>query len=93
MAKCLKTYLCNSYYLKILGKTEKMTMPLILITKWLGNHSIVHYQIRMVIMMIDSTLKPSDIDKPTQQLSSCFSSADLENTPTLWLTGKIWDCH
>ena len=39
--------------------------------------------------MIDSTLKPSDIDKPTQQLSSCLSSADLENHPTLWLTGKI----
>ena len=44
----------------------------------------------MVIMMIDSTLKPSDIDKPTEQESSCLSSGDLENTSSLWLTGKIW---
>ena len=39
-------------------------------------------------MMIASTLKPSDVDKPTEQVSSCFSSGDLENTSSLWLTGK-----
>lgn len=92
MAKCLKIYLWNSYCLKMSVKTKKNDnayTPLMLITKCLGNHSIIHYQIRIAIMMIDSTLKPSDIDKPTRQVSSCLSSGDLANTSTLWLTGKI----
>ena len=38
--------------------------------------------------MIDSTLNPSDIDKPAEQVSTCSSSGDLSNTCTLWLTGK-----
>ena len=52
-----------------------------------------NYQVRMVIMMINSALNPSDIDKPTEQVSSFLSSGDLANTSTLWLTGKIWDLN
>ena len=49
-----------------------------------------NYQIRMDIMMIDSALNPSDIDKPTEQVSSCLSSGYLDNISTsLWLTGII----
>ena len=83
------------YWLKISVKTKKNDNAytlLMLITKWLGNHSIIHYQIRMDIMMIDSTLNPSDIDKPTQQVSSFLSSGDLDNTSTLWLTVKYEIC-
>ena len=49
-----------------------------------------NYQTRMDIMMIDSALNPSDIDKPTEQVSSCLSSGDFDNISTsLWLTGTI----
>ena len=33
----------------------------------------------MDIMMIDSALNPSDIDKPTEQVSSSLSSGDFDN--------------
>lgn len=43
----------------------------------------------MDIMIIDSTLKPSDIDNPTEHVFPWLSSGDLANTSLLWLTGKI----
>lgn len=40
--------------------------------------------------MINSALNPSDIDKPTEQVSSFLSSGDLDKTSIpLWLTGRI----
>lgn len=40
--------------------------------------------------MINSALNPSDIDKPTEQVSPCLASGDLDNTSIpLWLTGRV----
>lgn len=43
----------------------------------------------MDIKIIDSALKTSDIDNPTEQLVPWLSLGDLANTFTLWFTGKI----
>lgn len=73
---------------KIIDAKDKNDINFEVEIQWLENQNIIQYQIRMDIMMIDSALNPSEIDKPIEQVHvfSCLSSGDLAITSTLWLT-------